>query len=100
MDTKRKMGERQSQFNRSRASRPPPKIPIVNIARPFMESPVAELEESSYEDPVTPEEHAYLQTHAFDGVEDCDDPHCVHVTELLRLSLIRRVLTYVRYLKQ
>ncbi len=90
MDTKRKMSERQDQWRRSKAARPPAKIPSVNLSRPFMESPVAELEESSYEDPVTPEEHTFLQTHAFDGVEDGGDPDCAHVMDPPTMSILTR----------
>ena len=99
MDTKRKMGERQAQWRRSRAARPPAKIPIVNIARPSLESPVVDLDEGSYDDPVTPEEQSYLQTHAFDAIEEGDDPDCNHVTEnptmgSLTREELRRLASY------
>ena len=40
--------------------------------------------------PVTPEEQSYLQTHAFDGVEDGDDPDCAHVLDSPTMSSLTR----------
>ena len=99
MDTKRKMGERQAKLSRSRAARLPAKIPIVDVARPFMESPVADVDESSCDDPVSPEEQSYLQTHAFDAIEEGDDPDCAHVFDsptMINISReeLRRLASY------
>ena len=55
-----------------------------------MESPVADVDESSYDDPVSPEEQSYIQTHAFDAIEEGDDPDCAHVLDSPTMSSLTR----------
>ena len=81
MDTKRKMDDRKHIWERARSTRRYEQIPLVDVARPFLESPIAHLEETSYEDPVTQDEYEYLQREAFDAVEDGHDPDCAHVND-------------------
>ena len=57
---------------------------MVDVAQRFeaLESPVTgSEEESSYEDPVSEAEHAYLQREAFDAVEDGGDAGCDRVSD-------------------
>ena len=81
MDTKRKMDDRKTIWIRAKSTKRHEQIPLVDVARKGLESPVAHLEETQYEDPVTPDEYDFLQREAFDAVEDGHDPDCAHVTE-------------------
>ncbi len=81
MDTKRKMDDRKTIWLRAKSTRRHAQIPLVNVARPFLESPIAHMEETSYEDPVTTDEYELLRRHAFDAVEDGHDPDCAHVND-------------------
>jgi len=100
VDTKSTMNDKREAWKRSRARMPHEPIPTVDVARPFLESPVDGLEEeSSYSDPVTPEEHAHIQREGFDSVEDGEDPDCGHVTgapamRRIRLEELRKMAAF------
>ena len=96
VNTERKMNERErlwrvSRVLRSAAQKPDaPRVQQVDASQPNLESPVSGYEESDYSDPVTPEDHAFIEKEAFGAIEGGDEPDCDRVTQapvMQRMSL-------------
>ena len=96
VNTERKMNERErlwrvSRVLRSAAQKPDaPRVQQVDASQPNLESPVSGYEESDYSDPVTPEDHAFIEKEAFGAIEGGDEPDCDRVTRapvMQRMSL-------------
>ena len=84
------MEKKLNDWRQSRSPTPAPQAAKQDVTRRFLESPVDGLEDSSYSDPVTPEQHAYIQREAFDSIEDGHDPDCGYITETPTLQRISR----------
>ena len=69
INTNSKMEKRLKEWRQSRSPTPAPQVGKQDVTRLFLESPVEGLEESSYSDPVTPQQHSFIQREAFDAVE-------------------------------
>ena len=77
-------------LRQARSPTPAPQAAKQDVTRRFLESPVEGLEDSSYSDPVTPEEHAYIQREAFDAIDGGDDPDCGYIAKAPTLHPIHR----------
>ena len=87
---KSKMDKKFNEWRMATSQTLAPQVAKQDVTRRFLESPVDGLEDSSYSDPVTPDEHSFIQREAFDETEDGDDPDCGYITDtptLQRLSL-------------
>ena len=66
------------------------RVQQVDASQPNLESTVSGYEESDYSDPVTPEDHAFIEKEAFGAIEGGDEPDCDRVTRapvMQRMSL-------------
>ena len=90
VNTKSKMEKKLNDWRKSKSPTPVPQAAKQDVTRRFLESPVDGLEESSYSNPVTPEQHSFIQREAFDSIEDGHDPACGYITETPTLQRISR----------